>query len=148
MRQVCLLSIILFCGISLANAKDLAVVVHKTNPTKGFASADLVKILKATNRKWADGKTITIVMKDPGSADMRVVLQKVLAMSPDEAKALVAANKVAFVIVDSDQAVVKTVESMPQALGLADVYSITGGVSVLKIEGKSPLEPGYLLHGQ
>jgi hypothetical protein len=30
---------------------------------------------------------------------------------------------------------------------LVDVYSITGGVNVLKIGGKLPLEPGYSLHG-
>jgi hypothetical protein len=28
-----------------------------------------------------------------------------------------------------------------------DVYSINGGINVLKIGGKLPLEPGYPLHG-
>jgi len=148
MRRFLFIVLLVFGVVPFAVAKDLAVVVHKANATKAFPAADLVKILKAANRKWPDGKTITIVMKDPGAADMKVVLQKLLAMSPDEVKGIIAANKGAFVIVDSDQAVVKTVESMPLALGLADVYAITGGVSVLKIEGKSPLEPGYLLHGQ
>jgi hypothetical protein len=39
------------------------------------------------------------------------------------------------------------VESMPGAVGLVDVYSITGSVSVVKIGGKLPLESGYQLHG-
>jgi hypothetical protein len=32
-------------------------------------------------------------------------------------------------------------------VGLVDVYSINGGVTVLKVGGKLPLEPGYALHG-
>ena len=50
-------------------------------------------------------------------------------------------------IVNSDDALVKKVESTPGAVGLVDVYSITSGVVVIKISGKLPLEPGYLLHG-
>ena len=41
-------------------------------------------------------------------------------------------NKVAFV---------------PGAVGVVDVYSINSSVVVVKIAGKLPLEPGYLLHG-
>ena len=33
------------------------------------------------------------------------------------------------------------------AVGLVDVYSITGAVKVVKIGGKLPLESGYPLHG-
>jgi len=32
-------------------------------------------------------------------------------------------------------------------VGLVDVYAITGGVTVVKVGGKLPLEPGYALHG-
>lgn len=133
---------------AFAHARDFAVVVHRSNPTKTLASADFVKMAKLTNKKWADGKNVVLVMKDPALPDMKVVLQKLFGMSADEVKALVQGNKSSFVIVDSDAAVVKTVETMPGAVGLMDVYSITGGVNVLKVDGKSPLEPGYLLHGQ
>jgi hypothetical protein len=48
-------------------------------------------------------------------------------------------------VVESDQAAVKKVESTPGGIGLLDVYSIRGGVTVLKVGGKLPLEPGYPL---
>jgi hypothetical protein len=32
-------------------------------------------------------------------------------------------------------------------VGVVDVYSINSSVAVIKIGGKLPLEPGYLLHG-
>jgi hypothetical protein len=32
-------------------------------------------------------------------------------------------------------------------VGVVDVYAINSSVLVLKLGGKLPLEPGYLLHG-
>ena len=113
-------------GYAHTTARDIAAVVSKTNPLKTIALADLAKMAKAT-RKWPDGKPATFVMRDPGAADMKLVLQKVFGMTADEAKALIAANKQFFLIVDSDTAVVKTVAAMSTAIGLIDVYSITGG---------------------
>jgi hypothetical protein len=74
-------------------------------------------------------------------------------VSKEEVVALISAanharvNHPAIVVMDSDEAVVKKVESSPGAVGLVDVYAITGGVTVVKVGGKLPLEPGYALHG-
>ncbi|HTK95239.1 MAG TPA: hypothetical protein VL382_06335, partial [Terriglobales bacterium] len=59
-----------------------------------------------------------------------------------------AARKDSVMIVPSDEVAVKTVAITPGAVGFVDVYSINSSVGVLKIETKSPLEPGYALHGQ
>ena len=147
MRRLCAVCLFLVLVTNAGSARDIAAVVSKASPVKAMTLADLIKMVKTT-RKWPDGKPVTLVMKDPGSAGMKLVLQKVFGMSADEAKALVAANKQSFLLVDSDAAVVKTVASIPNSLGLLDIYSITGAVSVVKIDGKSPLEPGYVLHGQ
>jgi hypothetical protein len=32
-------------------------------------------------------------------------------------------------------------------VGVVDVYAINSSVPVVKLAGKLPLEPGYLLHG-
>ena len=50
-------------------------------------------------------------------------------------------------VVNSDKDLVEAVESTPGAVGLVDVYSITGGITVLRVESKLPLEAGYPLHG-
>ena len=84
---------------------------------------------------------------------MKLVLEKVYGMSKDEVKALIVSanhgrtNHPAIVVVDSDEDVVKRVGAIPGAVGLVDVYSISGGVTVVKVGGKLPLEPGYALHG-
>ena len=56
-------------------------------------------------------------------------------------------NHPAIIVVDSDEALVKKVEPTPCTVGLVDVYSITGGVNVLRASGKLRLQPGYPLHG-
>jgi hypothetical protein len=41
----------------------------------------------------------------------------------------------------------KAVETIPGAIGVIDVFRINQAVKVLKIEGKLPVEYGYLLRG-
>jgi hypothetical protein len=53
----------------------------------------------------------------------------------------------AIVVVASDEDLINTVASIPGAVGIVDVYSINSSVAVVKIGGRLPLEPGYLLHG-
>lgn len=146
-----LLAVVLLLYGSAA-ARDIAVVVQKTNPNKTVALADLAKMAKGATKKWPDGRDVTIVMKDPSAADMRLVVQKVFGMTVDEVKALIAslnqARKNTVIIAPSDDVLVKTVEATPGSIGLVDVFSITSAVSVVKVDGKSPLEPGYVLHGQ
>ena len=137
----------------LAAAKDFALVSNKTNHVEGVSMAELVKICKGQTEHWADGKAVSLVMRDPASPEMRLVLEKVYGVSKDEVAGLISSanharvNHPAIVVMDSDEAVVKKVESSPGAVGLVDVYAITGGVTVVKVGGKLPLEPGYALHG-
>ena len=141
------------CGITLASAKDLAVVSNKTNTLDAITLPDLVKACKGQTTRWPDGKPVICVIRDPGSPDMKIALEKLYNQSKDEVVAGIATanhgrtNHPAIVVVDSDEALVKRVESTPGAVGLVDVYSISGGVNVIKVGGKLPLEPGYPLHG-
>ena len=135
-----------------AAARDVAVIVNKANTTKNVTLADLAKLAKGTTKKWADNKDVVLVIKDPGATDMKTVVQKVFGMTPEELRTLIgtlnAARKDSVMIVPSDEVAVKTVAITPGAVGFVDVYSINSSVGVLKIDTKSPLEPGYALHGQ
>lgn len=136
-----------------AVSKDVALVSNKTNTVAVVSLAELVKICKGQTNRWPDGKPVTFVTRDPASPDMRLVLEKVYGMSKSEVTALITAanhgrvNHPAIVIANSDEDLVRKVETTPGAVGLVDVYSITGGVTVLRVGGKLPLEPGYTLHG-
>ena len=136
-----------------AQCKDLALISNKSNEVVAITLPELVKVCKGQTNRWPDGKPVSFITRDPAAPEMKLLLEKVYGMSKDEVKAAIAsanhsrANHAAIVVVDSDEAVVKKVESLPGAVGLVDVYSISGGVTVLKVGGKLPLEPGYSLHG-
>jgi ABC-type phosphate transport system substrate-binding protein len=138
---------------ALASARDLALVSNKSNAVGSITLADLVKVCKAQSSRWPDGKPVMFVMRSPSSAEMKVVLEKIYAMSEGEVNGLIVSsnhgrtNHPAIMIVNSDEELVNQVASVPGAVGLVDVYSINSSVSVIKIGGKLPLEPGYLLHG-
>jgi hypothetical protein len=51
------------------------------------------------------------------------------------------------VLADSDDAVLHFVSSNRGAIGIVDLYSLTKDVKVIKIDGKLPVEQGYLLRG-
>ncbi|HYL95474.1 MAG TPA: hypothetical protein VET69_06685 [Terriglobales bacterium] len=146
------LALALVCAQS-ALAKDVALIANKGNSLKGLSFPDLVKVCKGQMGHWPNGRPVTLITRSPASPDMRIVLQKVYGMTADEVNQLVASanhgrtDHPAIVVVDSDESVVKKVESTPGGVGLVDVYSITGGIDVLRVGGKLPLEPGYALHG-
>jgi ABC-type phosphate transport system substrate-binding protein len=147
-----LVSIVLVCAIS-ATAKDIAVISHKGSAMEEIAQSELVKLCKGQTSRWPDGKPVSVVLRDPAAPQMRLVLEKIYGVSKEEVPELITTanhnrvNHPAIIVVDSDEAVVKKVETTPGAIGLVDVYAITGGVTVVRIGGKLPLEPGYLLHG-
>ena len=145
--------VIVVFGASLAAARDLALVSNKTNTVGEVTIPDLVKVCKAQTNRWPDGKAVVFVMRPPSSPEMKVVLEKIYGMSEADLKSLIViSNKgriahPAIVVVTSDEELVNKVASTPGAIGVVDVYSINSSVAVVKIAGKLPLEPGYLLHG-
>lgn len=139
------------CSVG-ACARDIAVVANKQNGVRAVSEAELAKIAKGTMTRWPDGTPVTLVLRIPVSPEMKLVNQKLYGMDPHDINSLIFEANLgrpespAFVIVNSDEAVLRKVMSKQGAVGLVDVYSITSGVKVLRVGGKLPLEHGYLLH--
>ncbi|MGE5321498.1 MAG: hypothetical protein ACM3SW_01460 [Actinomycetota bacterium] len=128
------------------HAKNMAVVVAKSNKTGDISTADLAKMFTSASQKWTDGSNVILIL--PGgvsSADAELVVERIFKMDQEEARKFLAAHRSSFVTGNSDADVLKKVESMPGAIGVVDVYSITGMINVLKVNGKLPFEPGYPL---
>ena len=150
-----LLGVCLFlaASVSLATARDLALVSNKGNALSVITLPDLVKVCKAQTNKWPDGKPVTFVMRTPASPEMKLLLEKVYELPESQVTELVVAanhgrsNHPAILVVGTDEDLVNTVASIPGAVGVVDVYAINSSVAVVKVGGKLPLEPGYLLHG-
>ena len=152
-RFLSILLLFLAATVSVGSARDLAIVANKTNPVSTITLADFVKVAKGQTNRWPDGKSVTFIMRAPYAPEMRLFLEKVYELPESDIKGLiVAANHgrmghPAIMVVDSDEEFVNKVASLPGAVGVVDVYSINSSVAVVRLAGKLPLEPGYLLHG-
>jgi len=138
---------------TLAQAKDVALIANKGSAVTSITMPDLVKLCKAQTPHWPDGKSVTLVLRDPASAEMRMVLEKVYSMTSQAVGELIASanhgrgTHPAIIVVTNDQDLVQKVAATPGAVGLVDVYAINSSVDVMKIAGRLPFEPGYPLHG-
>jgi hypothetical protein len=152
-RRALRVFVMVVATVSLAAARDLALVSNKTNALSGIAIADLVKVCKAQTNKWPDGKPVMFVMRAPSTPEMKIFIEKVYAMPESDVTELIATanhgrtNHPAIMVANTDEELVNKVASIPGAVGVVDVYAINSSVAVVRIGGKLPLEPGYLLHG-
>jgi phosphate transport system substrate-binding protein len=126
-------------------AHHMAVVINKDNATTNVTAAHLSKIFRSEVKKWPDGTTIVLILHrdSPGETETLEHLNK---MSASEWKAVLAAHKDSIQVVDTDADVMKIVQAMPGAVGLVDVRSVDGSITVVRVDGKLPMESGYLPH--
>ena len=155
-RRVVRVIIFVMASVGLAAARDLAIVSNKTNSINkdaGLTAAELAKVCKGQMGRWPDGKPSTFIMRAPSVPAMKVFLEKIYEMPEAQVNELIATanhgrtNHPAILVVSSDEDLVNKVASIPGAVGVVDVYAINSSVAVVKVGGKLPLEPGYLLHG-
>jgi len=158
--------VLFLLAATLCPARDLAIIVNKSNTTTNVSAAELEKLLKAAVPNWPDGKRVKVFLTDPGfsksgssksgvgnsasqqgPADLRMILQRAYKMKPEEIKSLADAHKADIQVVSSDEIVLTMVDNNPGAIGIVNVYSINSRVKVLKVDEKLPMEQGYLLHG-
>ena len=126
-------------------AHHMAVIVNKDNATENVSSAHLARILRVEIKKWPDGRNVVLILhKD--SAGETETLQRLNKMSAVELKTFLAAHKDSIMFVDTDADVLKMVQAEPGAIGMVDVRSVDGSITVVKVDGKLPMESGYLPH--
>ena len=126
-------------------AHHTAVVVNKDNTVENITSAHLARIIRGEVKKWPDGKNIVVVLhKD--SAGETETLERLNKMSDPEWKSFLTAHRDSFLFVDTDAEVLKAVQSEPGAVGLIEVHSIDNTINVVHVDGKLPMEFGYLPH--
>jgi ABC-type phosphate transport system substrate-binding protein len=143
-RIGCLVAFIM-CSLLPCFAHHMAVVVNKDNNVGAVTSAHLSKIFRLEVKKWHDDKDVILVLHKNSSGETST-LQRLSNMSSSELKSFIAAHQGSITIVDSDEDVLKVVETMPGAVGLVDVRSINDQVNVVRVDGKLPMEDGYLPH--
>jgi hypothetical protein len=130
--------------------KSMAIITAAGSKLQDVTLAELAKMCKGSQKAWPDGRSFTLVMKDPDAPEMHVVAVKLFGVGPNDLKSSIAkVNETRQVvkIVSSDEELLRTVEATPGAVGIMDVYSINSTVKGLRIDGKLPFDVGYALKG-
>jgi len=143
--RICCLFAFMMCSLLPCFAHHMAVVVNKDNNVGEASSAHLAKIFRLEAKKWHDGKDVILVLHKNSSGEM-MTLERLNKMSANELKSFIAVHQASITTVDSDEDVLKLVETTPGAVGLVDVRSINDQVNVVRVDGKLPMEDGYLPH--
>ena len=140
----------LACTPAVPAIKNMAVVASAGSKLADVSLTELVKYCKGSAKAWPDGRNFVIVLKNPDLPEMRVALQKLFGGGAAEARLAIAKlneTRQAAVIVDSDDDLLRAVDTTPGAVGIVDVYSINSSVKVLRVDGKLPFDIGYALKG-
>lgn len=138
---------VVFAVLSVAPcfAHHMAVIVSKHNRVTTLTSAQLGKIVREETKKWPDGTSVQLVMHRASEGETGT-LARLNNMTTEQWQAWVAEHKDSITLVDTDADIVSYVENTPGAIGLIEVHSLNDRVIVLHIDGKVPLEGGYLPH--
>jgi hypothetical protein len=138
------------CTPAVPAIKNMAVVASAGSKLADVPLTELVKYCKGSAKAWPDGRNFVIVLKNPDLPEMRVALQKLFGGGAAEARLAIAKlneTRQGAVIVDSDDDLLRAVDTTPGAVGIVDVYSINSSVKVLRVDGKLPFDVGYALKG-
>jgi ABC-type phosphate transport system substrate-binding protein len=144
-HRLAVLPVFLLTFLTPCFAHHMAVVINKDNKVDNVTAVHLGKLFRAEIKKWPDGKAVVLVLHKNSEGETET-LERLIKMSAAELKALISAHKDSVVIADSDADVIKIVQSTPGAVGLVEIHSIDNTVNVVRVDGRLPMESGYLPH--
>jgi len=139
------LIVFLLLSVVPSFAHHLAVVTNKQNPMNQVSSAQLSRIFQAEVKAWPDGTPVVLVLHRSSDGEQST-LERLNRMTAAQLQSDFAAHKSSILLVDSDAEVLTAVRTTRGAIGLVEVHSINDQVNVVKVDGKLPMEAGYLPH--
>ena len=131
--------------------EPLAIVVNKSNPVDGLSMAELHRIFLGYRSHWANGRRITLVMRDPGEPERKAVLRDICAMNEDQLKnhflhgLFTGEILVSPKILSTPVGVRKFIFNVPGAIGFLRVSDVDATVKVVRVDEMLPEDKGYKL---
>jgi len=137
--------------VSLKSSDDIAVVVNARNDVSEISSADLRGILLGERRFWKNRQPLKLILREPGTRERDAVIMSLLKMSNQEYsehwrdKVFRGEASAAPLAVPSNGMASQYVMDTPGGITFVAGRNLHPDLKVLKIDGKMPGEPGYLL---
>lgn len=134
--------------------EPLAIVVNRSNPVDNLSSAELHTIFLGGRGYWANGRRITLVMREPGEPERKTILRDVCGMNEDQFKTHFLRGLYAGEILVSPKilatpsGVRKFIFNVPGAIGYLRISDVDATVKVIRLNEVLPEDKGYRLHVQ
>jgi ABC-type phosphate transport system substrate-binding protein len=134
--------------------EPLVIVVNRSNPVDDLTSAELRKIFLGNRSHWANGRRITLVMREPGEPERNTILRDVCGMNEDQLKnhflhgLYTGEILVSPKILSSSTGVRKFIFNVPGAIGYLRIGDVDPTVKVVRIDELLPEDKGYKLRVQ
>jgi ABC-type phosphate transport system substrate-binding protein len=144
----------LFCTSDLraqAAPSPVAIVVHPSTRVDNLSFDELRRIFRGERQFWPDGSRITLLVRAPVAQERKLVLDKIYRMSEAAfrqywiAKMFRAEVASGPKLVYSSEMARELVTAIPGAIGFMPAGNDVTGVKVIKIDGRLPTDPGYIL---
>ncbi|HEY3629151.1 MAG TPA: hypothetical protein VGL00_22875 [Terracidiphilus sp.] len=134
--------------------EPLVIVVNRSNPVDEVSSAELRKIFLGTRSHWANGRRITLVMREPGEPERSTILRDVCSMTEEQLKnhflhgLFTGEILVSPKILSSPTGVRKFIFNVPGAIGYLRIGDVDPTVKILRIDELLPEDKAYKLRVQ
>jgi ABC-type phosphate transport system substrate-binding protein len=132
-------------------SEDIAVVVNAQNSYDKLSLADLRGILLGERKFWRGTLVVSVVLREQGTRERDHVLQVLLKMTNAEfarhwqGKLFRGETSAVPLTVPSNGMACEYVADTPGAISFLAGKNLRSDLKVVRIEGKLPGEPGYLL---
>lgn len=129
----------------------IAIVVNPQSTITDVSFAELRRLFMGEQQFWADRSKVTLLVRAPSARERAVVLDKIYKMDEDQfrqywiGKMFRAEVAGGPKIVYSTDMALTLIGSIKGSITFVPASAVTGDVKVLKIDGKLPSDPNYLL---
>jgi ABC-type phosphate transport system substrate-binding protein len=132
----------------------LVIVVNRSNSVDDLSFSELRKIFLGSRSHWANGRRITIVMRDPDEPERKTILRDVCGMTEDQLKThflhglFTGEILVSPKVLSTPTGVRKFIFNVPGAIGYLRARDVDDTIKVVRIDDLLPEDKGYKLHVQ
>jgi ABC-type phosphate transport system substrate-binding protein len=135
-----------------APSEPLAIVVNKSNSVDELSSVELRRVFLGDRSHWANGRRITIVMRELGEPERRTILRDVCGMNEDQFQTHMLRGLFTGDILVSPKTLAapagvrKFLFNVPGAIGYLRLSDVDSSVKIVRIDKLMPEDKGYKLH--
>ncbi len=155
MRRVISLFVLLTlacAAVGQTKSTDVAVVTNPSTPVSELSLADVRKIFLGERQYWNSNMPVVVLVRAPVAREREVVLKTIYQMNENQFKQYwvakifrseaVSAPKIVY----SSDMTMQLLTAIPGSIAFMQAKDVGPGVKILKVDGKTPGEPGYKLH--